>query len=230
VYAEEALLPLSALQHLVFCERQAALIHVEQAWVENVFTVEGKHLHEAVDGGEAESRGDTRIQRSVSLRSLQLGLTGKADVVEFRRSGGEARPPGVLVAGWPDLWVPFPVEYKRGKPKRHRADEVQLCAQGLCLEEMLGVPVLEGALFYGRTRRRMSVAFDEELRGLTREAAVRLHLLFESGRTPKAEYGPKCEDCSLIGLCCPTAGARSASAYLRRMIVDSRESGKGRGE
>lgn len=230
MYAEEALLPLSALQHLVFCERQAALIHVEQAWVENVFTVEGKHLHEAVDGGEAESRGDTRIQRSVNLRSLHLGLTGKADVVEFRRTGGEARPPGVLVPGWPGFWLPFPVEYKRGKPKRHRADEVQLCAQGLCLEEMLGVSVLEGALFYGRTRRRLGVAFDEELRGFTRDSAARLHFLFDSGRTPAAEFGPKCEDCSLIGLCCPTAGVRSASAYLRRMMADSGEPTKGRGE
>lgn len=230
MYAEEALLPLSALQHLVFCERQAALIHVEQAWVENVFTVEGKHLHEAVDGGAAESRGDTRIQRSVNLRSLELGLTGIADVVEFRRAGEGARPPGVLVPGWPDSWVPFPVEYKRGKPKRHRADEVQLCAQGLCLEEMLGAPVLGGALFYGRTRRRQGVAFDEELRDLTRDAAARFHRLFDSGRTPTAEYGPKCEDCSLIGLCCPTAGARSASAYLRRMIADSCESTKGRRE
>ncbi|MHB8801057.1 MAG: CRISPR-associated protein Cas4 [Thermoanaerobaculia bacterium] len=230
MYAEEALLPLSALQHLVFCGRQAALIHVEQAWVENVFTVEGKHLHEAVDGGQAESRGDTRIQRSVSLRSLELGLTGKADVVEFRRAGGDARPPGVLVPGWPDLWVPFPVEYKRGKPKRHRADEVQLCAQGLCLEEMLGVSVADGALFYGRTRRRQGVVFDEELRALTRDAAGKLHLLFDSGRTPMAEFGPKCEDCSLIGLCCPTAGTRSASAYLRRMTADAREPAKSRGE
>ncbi len=230
MYAEEALLPLSALQHLVFCERQAALIHVEQAWVENVFTVEGKHLHEAVDGGAGESRGDTRIQRSVSLRSLELGLTGKADVVEFRRAGEDARPPGILIAGWPDSWVPFPVEYKRGKPKRHRADEVQLCAQGLCLEEMLDASILEGALFYGRTRRRQSVAFDEELRALTRDAAARLHLLFDSGRTPRAEFGPKCYDCSLIELCCPTAGARSASAYLRRMLAYSCEPAKSRGE
>ncbi len=227
MYPEDALLPLSALQHLVFCERQAALIHVEQAWVENVFTVEGTHLHEAVDGGEAESRGDTRIQRSVGLRSLELGVTGKADVVEFRRAGGDTRPPGVVIPGWPDRWVPFPVEYKRGKPKRHRADEVQLCAQGLCLEEMLCTPVLEGAFFYGKTRRRHGVSFDEDLRAATRDAANRLHQLFESGRTPPAEYGPKCEDCSLIGLCSPKAGVRSAMAYLRRMMAQSGESSRG---
>lgn len=227
MFAEEALLPLSALQHLVFCERQAALIHVEQIWLENVFTVEGAHLHEAVDGGEPETRGDTRIQRSVSLRSLELGLTGKADVVEFRRVNVDIHPPGILVSGWLDRWAPFPIEYKRGKPKRHRADEVQLCAQALCLEEMLGRPISEGALYYGRTRRRHSVPFGTELRDVTRAAAGRLHHLFGAGVTPAANYGPKCEDCSLIDICCPKAGKRSAVEYLRRMTADAREPSSG---
>lgn len=223
MFAEEALLPLSALQHLVFCERQAALIHVEQVWLENVFTVEGAHLHDVVDGGAAETRGDTRIQRSVSLRSLELGLTGKSDVVEFRRADVDVHPPGILVPGWPDRWAPYPIEYKRGKPKRHRADEVQLCAQALCLEEMLGRAIAEGALFYGRTKRRYVVALDAELRAATRSAAARLHELFVAGKTPAADYGPKCEDCSLISICCPKSGKHSAAEYLRRMTAEARE-------
>ena len=148
-FAERDLLPLSALQHLVFCERQFALIHVEQVWTENVLTVEGRQLHEQVDGGEAEARGEVRIARSVPLRSLRLGLTGRSDVVELRRSAD-----GVEIPGVSGRWRPYPIEYKRGKPKPHRADEVQLCAQGMCLEEMLGVEVPLGALFYGTTRRR----------------------------------------------------------------------------
>lgn len=221
MYSEDRLLPLSALQHLVFCERQAALIHVEQAWVENVFTVEGAQLHEVVDGGEAESRGAVRIQRSVSLRSLELGLTGKADIVEFLRADDDVRSQGIYVCDWPGRWIPFPVEYKRGRPKRHRADEVQLCGQALCLEEMLATSIPEGALYYGRTRRRQLVTLDEELRRLTISAAARLHVLFDAGVTPSADFGPKCEDCSLLEICCPKAGSHSASAYLSRMISDA---------
>jgi CRISPR-associated exonuclease Cas4 len=138
MYVEDDLLPISALQHLLFCERQCALIHVEQVWAENRLTVEGRHLHERVDGGEHETRGGLRTARALPIRSLRLGLAGRADVVEFHASEGAAGPPRVV-----------PVEYKRGRPKSHRADEVQLCAQALCLEEMLGVHVAAGALFYG---------------------------------------------------------------------------------
>ncbi len=132
----DELVPLSALQHHLFCPRQCALIHVEQVWAEDAATAEGRLLHERVDAGGAETRPGIRVERGVALRSVRLGVSGRADVVEFH-----GRPP-----------VPFPVEYKRGKPKPHRADEVQLCAQAICLEEMSATGPA-GALFYGTTRR-----------------------------------------------------------------------------
>lgn len=222
MYSEDDLIPLSALQHLIFCERQAALIHLEGLWADNRLTVEGTHLHRKADTGPDESRGDIRITRSVPLRSLRLGLVGKADVVEFHRTEGEsatrhspqtAAPPG---AGW----RPFPVEYKRGRPKAHFADEVQLCAQAFCLEEMLGVLVPVGALYYGQARRRKEVVFDDEIRTLTVRAAQRMHELVHTGVTPRAIREPKCENCSLLHLCLPAAvdPARSATQYLARSL------------
>jgi CRISPR-associated exonuclease Cas4 len=148
---EDVLVPVSALQHYLFCPRQCALIHVEQLWAEDGATAQGRLMHERVDDGKPDRRAGIRTVRGIAIRSLALGITGKADAVEFHGTGKGA--------------APYPIEYKRGKPKSHRADEVQLCAQGLCLEEMFGVPVPEGALFYGKTRRRSVVAFDTELRG-----------------------------------------------------------------
>jgi CRISPR-associated exonuclease Cas4 len=215
-FPEDDLLPLSALQHLLYCERQAMLIHVERVWADNPFTVEGKRLHERVDSGTGETRGDVRIARGLPLRSLRLGLSGKADAVELHRlPDGE---PGSRVPGAPGVWRPFPVEYKRGRPKRHRADEVQICAQALCLEEMLGGAVPAGALFYGQTRRRLDVAFDSELRRQTEEAAARLHELFAARITPPPVREPKCDQCSLLDLCLPAAPAVSAQRYLDRLL------------
>ena len=205
VFSEDDLLPLSALQHLLFCERQAALIHLERVWAENSLTIEGKHLHERVDSGAGESRGDMRIARGVALRSLRLGLSGKADAVEFHK-------------GPEETWLPFPVEYKRGRPKKHRADEVQLCAQALCLEEMLGVSVPSGALFYGETRRRLDVAFDAALRLVTEQAAARMHEILDSGVTPLPVREPKCEQCSLLEICMPGAPSSSVQRYLDRAL------------
>ncbi len=174
--SEDDLLPISALQHLVFCERQWGLIHLEQIWAENRLTLEGKHLHERVDESETESRGGVRTARALALRSLRLGLSGRADVVEFLRMEADEGPVdgaddgvsgAVALPGVAGLWRPFPVEYKRGKPKPDRCDEVQLCAQALCLEEMLDTEIPRGALFYGQPRRRQEVAFDPELRALT---------------------------------------------------------------
>jgi len=208
VYAEDDLLPLSALQHLLFCERQCALIHIEQVWTENLFTAEGRIMHERVDSGAAQCRNDVRTERAVPLRSLRLGLSGKADVVEYHRDDA-------------DNWRPYPVEYKRGRPKAGNCDRVQLCAQALCLEEMLECPVPEGALFYGKNRRRQVVRFDEALRQQTEEAARRLHELIRSGRTPSAHFVKKCESCSLMNLCMPkVAGAgKSVGRYLARMLA-----------
>ncbi len=229
-FSETDLVPLSALQHLMFCERQCALIHIEQLWKDNVLTLEGSHMHRKVDetGPRRERRGDLVISRGLPLRSLELGLSGRADVVEFHRvldpavgapTDGGMRPAVRLkgITGW---WRPSPVDYKRGKPKADRCDEVQLCAQALCLEEMLGGAVPEGALFYGKNQRRKEIVFDDGLRELTIDASRRLHELIESGRTPKAVKEPKCKNCSLVELCLPETmkQGRSAKAYLRRMI------------
>jgi len=212
VFTEDTLLPLSALQHLLFCERQCALIHIEGLWAENRLTVEGRHLHGKAHEGGDETRDGIRVVRGLAVRSLRLGLVGKADVVEFRPPAlPETRP------------RPFPVEYKRGRPKRHEADRVQLCAQALCLEEMLRVDVPAGALFYGRTRRRLDVRFDVSLRRLTEESAMRLHVLITSGRTPRAVRAPKCDNCSLLHLCLPDAlrPRLSATRFVARSLAES---------
>ena len=207
---DDRLLPISALQHLLFCSRQCSLIHVERLWVENRHTVEGRHLHEKAHTGTDETRSGVRIARGVKLRSFRLGLWGIADVVEFRFSE---------MSG--DFTAPFPVEYKRGRPKQHDADRVQLCAQAMCLEEMLDVLVPEGAIFYGKTRRRESVSFGAELRGLTERAAVDAHALIANRVTPTVRREKKCDKCSMVNLCLPGAtGARkSVSSYIRHAIA-----------
>ncbi len=196
---------ISALQHAVFCMRQAALIHVERLWEENRFTAEGKVLHNvAHEAGERTIRGVRRVM-ALPLKCRRLNLVGTSDLVEFRHGeGGETA---------------FPVEYKRGKPKLHRADEVQLCAQALCLEEMTGRPVLEGALFYAETKRRQIVPFDPELRQLTEKTAIEFGALLRAGQTPPAVYrADRCRACSLIELCRPKVGGRSALAYRRTSL------------
>lgn len=207
-YAEEDLIPLSAIQHVMFCERQCALIHVEQLWVENLFTAEGRIMHERVDEKGQESRGALKIERGLPLRSLKLGLIGKADVVEFHRRGG-------------GMWQPFPVEYKRGKPKPEDCDKVQLCAQAMCLEEMLGMEVPCGALYYGKTRRRLDVTFDSALREKTENAANKARKLIQEGITPKPNYTQKCKSCSLKAHCMPKLPKkRSVHTYLKTMVEE----------
>jgi CRISPR-associated exonuclease Cas4 len=227
MFTDDDLRPISALQHLVFCERQCALIHLEGLWAENRLTVEGAQLHERVDEEQpTESRGDVRVARRLAIRSYRLGVSGYADVVEFRRMQTRTEQPepptAAPVPGWPGLWQPLPVEYKRGLPKPDRSDEVQLCAQALCLEEMLGITVLRGAFFYGGRRRRSEVIFDSALRGFTAEAACRLHALLDSRRTPAPVASSKCRNCSLLELCMPAVGGcrRSAKDYLARAFDD----------
>lgn len=219
MYSEDDLIPISALQHILFCERQCALIHVEGLWAENIFTVEGEHMHDKVDEqGSGQIQAGVRVARGLPLRSLRLGLVGKADVVEFHPTSEG----GAILEGVSGRWKPYPVEYKRGQPKKDHCDEVQLCAQALCLEEMLGVPVPEGALFYGRTRRRVKVLIDKELRGETEETAARVHKLISNATTPRAVREQKCERCSLLNLCLPdmSAPSRSASHYLTAVFED----------
>ncbi len=189
MFEEDQLIAISALQHWLYCPRQCALIHLEQAWAENKFTAEGRVMHTNAHEGPDETRGRVRITRGTPVVSMELGLTGQCDVVEFHEDGR------VLA-----------VEYKRGKPKAHRADEVQLCAQAMCLEEMLGVSIASGALFYGENRRRTDVEFDPGLRDLVRKTAEEARGCFLSGVTPLAEYeARRCDACSLIDECQPAA-------------------------
>ncbi|MFZ2633766.1 MAG: CRISPR-associated protein Cas4 [Desulfosalsimonadaceae bacterium] len=210
IHSEDDLIQLSALQHLIFCPRQCALIHIEQVWTENIFTAEGRLMHERAHEGGSEVRGDVRTDRGLAIRSLRLGLSGIADVVEFHR-----QPDG--------SWLPFPVEYKLGKPKADDCDTVQLCAQAMCLEEMLNVAIPNGALFYGKTRRRLDVVFDSRLRDKTEETARAVHALLESGITPEPVYAKKCDSCSLIAQCLPkTMGKhRSVKRYLAKSLFEN---------
>ncbi len=188
-FTEDQLLPLSALQHWLYCPRQCGLIHLEQVWADNKFTAEGQVLHHKAHEGPDESKAGVRITRSLPVRSFNLGISGECDIVEFHADGRVV-----------------PVEYKRGKPKSHRADELQLCAQAICLEEMLGVKISSACLFYGENRRRTAVEFDETLRRLVSETAASLHSMIASRQTPLAEYeARRCDACSLIELCQPKA-------------------------
>ncbi|MBI2817800.1 MAG: CRISPR-associated protein Cas4 [Acidobacteria bacterium] len=209
MYDEDDLLPISALQHLAFCERQWALIHLEGAWAENRLTVEGHHLHDRAHRPETESRRDLRIARGLRLRSLRLGLSGIADVVEFHRIGNDSTAAGVSLSEVTGLWQPRPVEYKRGRPKLGPYDEIQLCAQALCLEEMLGISIPAGDLFYGEPRQRSEVVFSPDLREKTESLTARLHELTLSGKTPLARYEKKCDSCSLYELCLPKGLGRT---------------------
>jgi len=207
MYPEDQLIPISALQHWLYCPRQCALIHLEQAWSENRFTAEGRAMHARAHEGPDESRAGVRITRGLPVRSLRLGISGQCDVVEFH-AGGRI----------------LPVEYKRGKPKSHRADEVQLCAQALCLEEMQGATIPGGCLYYGERRRRTDVGFDAELRDLVVTTAQAVHACFAGGITPLAEYeARRCDACSLIGICQPQSlrFRRGAAAWFDQRLRSS---------
>ena len=208
MFQEDELLPLSGLQHLQFCARQYALIHVEQLWEENRLTAEGRLMHEKADSEEDEWRDGVRICRGMRIRSLRLGLIGRADIVEFHRSEN-----GTM--------HPRPVEYKRGRPKSGPEDRIQLCAQALCLEEMLGLSIPEGDLYYGEQRRRNGIAFDAPLRAATEALTSRMHALFQGKITPKAVYESKCDNCSLLALCMPrSVCSKSALRYLNGACAD----------
>lgn len=193
---------ISALQHIVYCPRQTALIHLEQVWVENRFTAEGQVLHARVDEPKHEKRRGVKTISAMPLRCLTLGITGVADLVEIHGN------------------LPLPVEYKRGKPKSHKADEIQLCAQALCLEEMFQCIITEGALYYGEPKRRIAIVFDDTLRTLTLQAINAMHALFAHGTTPPPVYERrKCDACSLIEICKPkTIQHDKSKEWLMRAI------------
>ncbi|MGD9209645.1 MAG: CRISPR-associated protein Cas4 [Desulfobacteraceae bacterium] len=216
MYTEDNLLPISALQHLLFCERQCALIHIERSWVDNLYTVEGSIMHERVDSGRVETRGNVRTCCSVPLRSLCLGIFGVADMVEFHKEKTTQDKRKIKTV----IWRPYPVEYKRGRQKKEDWDRVQLCAQAVCLEEMLKLDVPEGSIFYGKARRRKKVPFTRELRNKTSDTAKRLHALIDSQKTPPPVVKPVCKNCSFVQECLPDVltPQKSVENYLKEVI------------
>lgn len=222
VYSEDEFLMLSGIQHMAFCERQWALIHVEQLWAENIRTVEGTHLHERTDDPfEDETRKNLRTVRAMPLVSKRLGLRGIADVVELYQYKDDEVVEGQMsrLTGRRGWWRPIPVEYKRGRLKKDDRDAVQLCAQAMALEEMMGVTIDSGFLFYGATKHREQIRMDDKLRLHTVELAGRMHQFFSEGITPKATKGKRCINCSLVEQCQPnlTLHHRSVASYLAQM-------------
>jgi CRISPR-associated exonuclease Cas4 len=219
MYTEDDLLPLSGLQHLTFCQRRWALVQIESLWEENRFTAEGRLLHERAHSSEIESRPGVLIRRTLPLRSFRLGISGQADIVEFE-STPDVRN-GIRLPNRPGFWHPFPVEYKRHKDRGgSQAFSVQLCAQAICLEEMLGVPVPNGAVYDGTSRRRSAVGFTPELRQMVERGAARMHELYRLRLTPPPVYTKLCEKCSMLEVCQPKALAAwsSVGSYLASAI------------
>jgi CRISPR-associated exonuclease Cas4 len=216
-YDNDDYLQLSGIQHFLFCRRQWALIHIEQQWAENLRTTDGELMHKNAHDAELRTRrGDTLTVRGLKIHSSMLGLSGECDVVEFHAS-----PKGVPLAGTDGLWLPYPIEYKRGNVKPNHMDEAQLCAQALCLEEMLCCSVPEGALFYGETRHREPVVFTPELRKEVEDTVQEMHELFQRGSTPKVKPTKSCNACSLKELCLPKLmRQKSVGSYLRRELED----------
>lgn len=217
-YHDDDLLALSGIQHFAFCPRQWALIHIEKQWSENLRTVEGKQLHERVDNPDFfEARGSVLTARSVPLSSYSLGFYGVSDIVEFHA----ADEGGITIAGRKGKWLPVPIEYKRGSPKKDIIDEVQLCTQAMCLEEMLCTSIDYGYIFYGETKHRTKVLFDGELRKQVVKFSEQMHDLFSKQYTPKATKKDKsCRACSLVDVCVPKLGTKQASVsnYIKKYL------------
>ena len=214
MFSEDDLVPISGLQHVMYCERQFALIHVEQLWEENRFTAEGDLLHERVDVEHHESRRLFRQEYGMAIRSLETGIIGKCDLVELylKTEGGVAEA--------------VPVEFKRGKDKESDCDRVQLCAQALCLEEMFGIAVARGSFYYLGAHRRTELDISSELRKTTVLAIARARQLVERSETPPAHYeSAKCDRCSLIDSCMPNSigdGGKRVSKYIQTEIAAAR--------
>lgn len=217
--SSDSFLPLSGIQHFVFCRRQWALIHIEQLWEENALTAEGKIQHEKThDEFRLESRGNLVISRGIRVLSNRLRLQGVCDTVEFRQE-----PAGVPLKGRDGLWQAYPVEYKHGQPGNHSlADSLQLCAQAICLEEMLVGDVLKGALFYHGSRVRKELEFNQDLRVMTQRVAEEMNQLFMKGYTPQVKPRSGCKRCSLKEICLPDLiESASADAYVRQAVLEA---------
>ena len=207
MFTEDDYVQLSALQHYVFCPRQFGLIHVDDVWHDNLFTVRGEILHEKVDTDTYETRGTVKTIRGMRIHSTRLGLTGRCDVVELHESSASQQ--GV-----------FPVEFKSGEPKEDISDKVQLCAQALCLEEMMNVSIPRGAFFYGKIRRRVPLEIDADIRKQTEEIIDAVHAIMKAQRVPSAQYGPQCRNCSLESICLPKAmNEKKLNEYINKLYV-----------
>lgn len=220
MYREEDYLMLSGLQHFSFCRRQWALIHIEQQWAENYRTADGRIMHSnAHDGSFREKRGDEIITRAMRVSSAELGISGECDVVEFHKNSD-----GINLSGLEGKFNVIPVEYKRGQPKEQDCDELQLCAQALCLEEMLCCDIPKAYLYYGETRRRHTVVLDKELREKTVSMIREMHQLYDRQHTPKVKRIKACNACSLKDICLPVLNKKqSAAEYLRGILKDGGE-------
>lgn len=215
MYEEDDWLQLSGIQHFEFCRRQWALAYIELQWQENVRTVEGKLLHErAHDVSNGEKRGDIIISRAMSVHSREIGVSGECDIVEFHKS-----EQGISIVGRDGLFEVIPIEYKRGEPKKDDIDLLQLTAQAMCLEEMLCCSIPYGYLYYGETRRRKKIVFDEEIRIKTRNIFLEMHKYYNRRYTPKAKRTKSCNACSLKDICLPMLGRHeSAADYINRNL------------
>lgn len=217
MYREEEYLMISGLEHFAFCRRQWALIHIEQQWAENSRTVDGAILHEKAHNPDMrEKRGDLIITRGVKVFSSGLGISGECDVLEFHKADS-----GISLQGYDGLWKPFPVEYKRGSPGNGEGNVLQLCAQAMCLEEMLCCEITEGALYYGEIRKREPVQFTEELRSEVKDYLKEMHDYYKKGYTPKVKMKKSCNACSLKEICVPKLMKNnSVKTYLQKKMEE----------
>ena len=216
MFSDEDLLSISGLRQLAFCERRWVLVHMEMEWNENALTIEGKHMHEFIHEQGTNISSGMRMTRGLHLRSLILGLYGVADLVEFHDQDEGTQLPGLT-----GCWVPYPVEYKRGRKRYDSADEVQLCAQALCLEEMLGVTVPKGAVYYGQPRRRMEIDISQDLREEVERLCSRARELYISGHSPHPRFGKHCSNCSLENICMPgIINGDKSSKYVAKLLKE----------
>ncbi|MCH1981168.1 CRISPR-associated protein Cas4 [Ruminococcus sp. OA3] len=216
-YKEDDFLMLSGIQHFAFCRRQWALIHIEQQWQENVYTVEGQLLHKrAHDSYLTEKRSDVIVSRGMPIHSRVLGVSGVCDIVEFHRADD-----GVQLYGHRGLFRVYPIEYKKGKPKDTDIDILQLTAQAMCLEEMFSTVITEGALYYGETKRREKIEFTDELRLQVKNSFEEMHQLYQKGYTPRVKWSKSCNACSLKDICIPKLGkSASVNTYIHNIITE----------
>lgn len=216
-YTDEQLLSISGIQHFVFCRRQWALIHIEQQWEENLLTVSGNIMHKnAHDNASSEKRNDIIVSRGMPILSRELGLTGVCDVVEFHKSDD-----GAIINGYDGLYKIVPVEYKHGEPKETDADILQVAAQAVCLEDMFCTKVEELNIFYGKTRHRLEVSFDNEIRERLKSIVNEMHALYDRKHTPTVRKSKQCNACSLIQICLPKLSkSDSVENYIRKSIKE----------